>query len=87
MTSSAFSNQPGGLNSEGTYDGASPAGCSLLVDGGTFEAPLPSSLDRGEALTGRFHYALHLRGFDTNWKQNLFCHKRLSITHRESDYA
>lgn len=35
MTSSAFSNQSGGLNSEGAYDGASPAGCTVQVDGGT----------------------------------------------------
>lgn len=51
------------------------------------EALLPSSSDRREALTGCFHYFLDLRGFDTNWKRNLFCHKRLSITHRESDYG
>lgn len=64
------------------------AGCSIQEDGWRdVEAPLRSSSDCGEALTGRFHYSLHLRGFDTNWKQNLFRHKRLSITHRESDYG
>lgn len=86
-TSSAFSNQSGGLNSEGGHSvGASPAGCSVRVDGGT------SKLRCNGAQTARrrrpaLFTTLHLRGFDTNWKQNLFCHKRRSNTHRESDYG
>lgn len=93
MTSSAFSNQPGGLDSEGGfYDDASPAGWSLPVDGGT------SKLRRHRVGTAErlwpadFHYALHLRGgggggLIQTGSKNLFCHKRLSITHRESDYG
>lgn len=40
MTSSAISNQSGGLNSGGFYDGASLAGCSVKVDGQTTKLKL-----------------------------------------------
>lgn len=86
MSSSAFSNQSGGLNSEGAYDGASPAGCSFQVDGGTSKLRCDQA-QTAQRLWAALFTTLHLRGFDTNWKQNLFCHKRRSSTHRESVYG
>lgn len=70
----------------GAYDGASPAGCSFQVDGGTSKRRCDQA-QTAQRLWAALFTTLHLRGFDTNWKQNLFCHKRRSSTHRESVYG
>lgn len=89
MTSSAFSNQPGGLNSEGAFMMTllQLAGVFRWMEGRRSSAAIEFGRRRGSDQPICTTLYIWGGGFDTNWKQNLFCHKRLSITHRESDYG
>lgn len=84
MTSSAFSNQSGGPNSEG---GLWWRLSNWLSCSGGWRAA-EARRRAAERLRPAVFTTLYIGGgFDTNWKQNLFCHKRLRITRRESEYG